>query len=155
MQYLDIIISVTRFRCITCDKAIKCDHQDKKDVKDHIDMPNHKSRAAVRKKRTQSIFPSVSNDTMLQKLTFAELRMAVLSATQNIPSSFHDILSTTIRKIFPDSQIALKYQGDSTKYTCILNGALTPFNLEDLTSTMKHQLFLISIDSSNDAGLEK
>ena len=63
MQYLDIIISVTRFRCITCDKAIKCDHQDKKDVKDH--MPNHKSRAAVRKKRTQSIFPSVSNDTML------------------------------------------------------------------------------------------
>lgn len=89
------------------------------------------------------------------KYKFDELKMAVLSATQNIPSDFHDILSTTIRQIFPNSQIFVKYHGDSTKDTCILNGVFTPFLIEDIASTMKDQLLSIWIDGSNDKGLEK
>ena len=119
------------FHCITCDKTIICDHQDKKDVTDHIDTPNHKSTGEVRKNQTQITFSSVSDDTILQKLTFAELKIAVLSATQNIPSVFHDTFSTAICQIFPASQIALRYCGDSTKGTCVLKGVLAPFLLED------------------------
>lgn len=68
---------------------------------------------------------------------------------------FHDILSTTIRQIFPNSQIAVKYHGDPTKDTCILNSVFTPFLIEDITSAMKDQLFSIWIDGSNDKELEK
>ena len=45
----------------------------------------------------------IPNDAILQKVTFAELKMAILSATQNIPLAFHDSLFQTINQVFPDS----------------------------------------------------
>jgi len=35
--------------------------------------------------------------------TEVELKMAVLTASSNVPVAFHDCLSPTIRKVFPDS----------------------------------------------------
>ena len=68
---------------------------------------------------------------------------------------FSWFLSTTIRQIFLNSQIAVKYHGDSTKDTCILNSVFTPFLIEDITSAMKDHPFSIWIDGSNDKELEK
>ena len=73
------------------------------------------------------------NDTILQKVSFVELKMAVLSASQHIPLAFHDSLPPTIHQAFPDTQIALKYHSASTKATCMLNKTLAPFLLVDLT----------------------
>ena len=50
----------------------------------------------------------MANDTILQKVIFAELKMAVLSATQNISLAFDVSVSPTISQLYPDSQIALK-----------------------------------------------
>ena len=80
--------------------------------------------------------------------------MAALQATQNITVAFHDSLTTTICQVFCDSQIALKYPLISTKATCMLNSALAPFLLEDLASAMKHQVFSICINDSNDTGMK-
>ena len=82
-------------------------------------------------------------------MVFAELKMAVLLATQNIPLAFHDSLTLTIRQVFPDSQITLKYHSASTKVTFMLNKALAAFPLEDLTSAMRHQPFSICIDPAD------
>ena len=38
-----------------------------------------------------------------------------------------DILSTTIRKVFNDSQIAKSYASGLKKATCIVSGALRPY----------------------------
>ena len=146
--------SVTMFRCITCDKTIICNHQGKKDVTDHIDTPNQKSKAEVRKNQTQITFSSECDNTILQKLTFAELKMAVLLATYNIPSAFYDTFSTSTHQIFPNSKMALKYRGDSTKDRCILYGIPAHFLFTDWTSAIKHQPFSICIDASNDTGVE-
>ena len=76
---------------------------------DHIDTPSHKFKAATPKNQTQITFLPVSDDTILEKVTFAELKMVVLSGTPNIPLSFHDSLPTTIYQVFSDSQIALTH----------------------------------------------
>ena len=98
---------------------------------DHINTPNHKSRSATRKNQAKITFSSVPNDTILQKVTFAEWKTTVLSATQNIPLTFHESLPPIILKVFPDSQIALKYHSTSTRDTCMLHKALVPFLLKD------------------------
>ena len=98
-------------------------------------------------------FHAQSSDEV--KRTEAELRLAVLTAVSNVPLAFHDQLSPTIRKVFPDSKIASKYQSASTKATCMLNKAVAPILINDLLTTMKTHPFSISIDGSNDTDLEK
>ena len=55
----------------------------------------------------------------------------------------------------PDSKIASKYHSASTKATCMLNEAVAPMLLHDLVERMKVQPFSLSVDGSNDSGLEK
>ena len=81
--------------------------------------------------------------------------MAVLTASCNVPLAFHDHLSPTVRSIFPDSKIAAKYHSASTKATCILNEAVAPMLIDSLLESMKVHPFSISVDGSNDTGLEK
>ena len=89
------------------------------------------------------------------KRTEAELQMAVLTASSNVPLAFHDNLSPTIRRVFPDSKIASKYHSASTKATCMLNETVAPMLIEDLLQSMKLHPFSLSVDGSNDEGLEK
>ena len=54
---------------------------------------------------TRSTTLSFSNPATAEKglkRTEAEFRMAVLTASANVPSAFHDQLSPTIRSFFPD-----------------------------------------------------
>ena len=81
--------------------------------------------------------------------------MAILTASSNIPLAFHDCLSPMIRNIFPDSKTASSYHSASTKAMCMLNLAVAPVLLDDLVGSMKCHPFSISIDGSNDTGLEK
>jgi hypothetical protein len=89
------------------------------------------------------------------KRTEAELQMAVLTASSNVPLAFHDNLSPTIRRVFPDSKIASKYHSASTKATCMLNETVAPMLIEDLLQSMNLHPFSLSVDGSNDEGLEK
>lgn len=81
--------------------------------------------------------------------------MSVLMAAENIPMTFHDKLSPFICQSFSDSRTASKYRSRTTKTTWMLNGAFTPHLLTSLTDAMKVQPFPMSINGSNDTGLEK
>ena len=81
--------------------------------------------------------------------------MAVLSEISNVPLAFHDRLSPTIKKVFPDSKIALKYHSASTKATSMLNEVVATMLVNDLLSSMRSHPFLICIDGFNDAELER
>ena len=85
----------------------------------------------------------------------AEVQIAVLTASCNVPLAFHDQLSTILRSIIPDSKIAAKYHSTSTIATCMINLAIAPALKMDVIETMKAHPFSVSIDGSNDTGLEK
>ena len=69
----------------------------------------------------------------------AEVKMAVMAASCNIPLAFHNQVSPAIRSLFPDSKIASKYHSASTKAMCMLNLAIEPELKRDLVENMKVQ----------------
>jgi hypothetical protein len=72
-----------------------------------------------------------------------------------LPISVADHLSPLFRDIFPDSEIAQAYASAGTKTSCILNGSLAPYFKSALIDIMKNSAFSITVDGSNDNGLEK
>ena len=141
-----------RFACKICNKRIKCDHMGRREVVKHCETQSHKDQA--KSFHLQSKLPVSTQGPSSQRLA-AELKMAVLTASSNIPLAFHDKLSPMIRSIFPDSRIASDYHSASTKATCMLNLAVAPILIENLVESMKSHPFSISTDGSNDTGLEK
>ena len=120
----------------------------------HCESKSHLEQAKLQKSQTKLSFKCISSDEDLKRTT-AELQMAVLTAASNVPLAVHDRLSPTIRKVFPDSKIASKYHSASTKATCMLNEAVAPTLLHSLLELMKVHPFSLSVDGSNDSGLEK
>jgi len=96
----DLILIYIRFRCNVCDKKIKCDHMGKKDVIMHCKSKSHLDQAKALKAKPKLPFQGAQSNEELNR-TEAELKMAVLTASSNVPLAFHDCLSPTIRKVFP------------------------------------------------------
>ena len=123
------------------------------DVVKHCSTQCHLDQAVAMKSQSKLSFSSPSIENL--KRTEAEVRMAVLAASFNIPLAFHDHLSPLIRSVFPDSAIAAKYHSASTKATCMLNHAVAPLLKMGLIDNMKLNPFSIAVDGSNDTGLSK
>ena len=79
--------------------------------------------------------------------------MSPLLAQHNVPLSLADHLSPLIRDVF-DGEVAKGYACDKTK-TCILNCAVAPQFKEELVSLIQQAPYSLSVDGSNDTGLEK
>ena len=119
----------------------------------HCECKSHLEQAKSLKSQPRLCFASqAQNDA---KKIEAELHMTVLTASSNVPLSFHDLRLPMIRKVFPDSKIAAKYQSASTKAMCMLNEAVALTLLHDLIQSMKTNAFSLCVDGSNDSGLEK
>ena len=128
----------------------------KQDVIQHCKSASHLAQAQRMDSQNKLGFAgSGPSSTVVLKRTEAELKMAVLSASCDIPLAFHDHLSPTIRRVFSDSEVASNYHSAATKATCILNLAVAPILIEVLLERMKVQPFSISIDGSNDTDLKK
>lgn len=124
------------------------------DVIRHSNSKAHRDIAQLMKRQRSLNFPSTHVSSAL-KIIETELKMAVLTASSSIPLAFHDRLSPAIRSCFSDSTIGQNYHSASTKATCMLNLAVTPFLINKLADTMKSRPFSLSTDGSNDTGLEK
>lgn len=126
----------------------------KQDVSKHCHTQSHQDQARSLESQTRIRFSAPESTESLKRMV-AELKIAVLAASSNIPMAFHDLLSPTINKVFPDSGIACKYHSASTKATCMLNLAVAPMLVENLIQQMKMHPYSLSTDGSNDTGLEK
>ena len=154
MQYLNVIISVTRFHCITYDKAIKYDHHDKRMWQTTLMCQITNPRLQFESNKPKSHFrqclmiPYFRNWNLMNwKWQFCRLSR-----------TFHQISWYFVHNHSPNiSQLTncCKVPRRSTKDTCILNSVFTPFLIEDITSAMKDQPFSIWIDGSNDKELER
>ena len=127
---------LSRFRCTICDKNIKCNHMGKQDVVKHCLTRSHKDQAQVLESQSRICFSAPESSESLKRIE-AELKIAVLTASSNIPMAFHDQLSPMVRDVFSDSKIACGYHSASTKATCMLNLAVAPMLVEDLIQHMK------------------
>lgn len=155
MYHLCVCVYIIhRFRCNICDKTIKCDHMGKPDVVKHMQTQGHKDRAQSMKSQTTIHFKPMASNEDIKRIE-AELKMSVLTACSNVPLAFHDSLSPMIRNVSPDSKVASKYRSASTKATCMLNLAVAPTLIANLLETMRVHPFSLSVDGSNDTGLEK
>lgn len=126
----------------------------KNDVLQHCSAQSHQDLAKSQASQSKLTFSASSSSEALKR-TEAEVRMAVLTASYNVPLAFHDRLSPTIREFFSDSKIASSYHSASTKATCMLNLAVAPMLICDLVESMKSHPFSLSIDGSNDTDLNK
>ena len=79
--------------------------------------------------------------------------MSVLLA-QHVPLALADYLSPLIRDVF-DGDVVQCYACAKTKTTCILNQAVAPQLRDELVSLMQNTPYSLSVDGSNDSGLEK
>lgn len=112
----------------------------------HCNAQGHQDLAKLQTSQTKLKFSAQTSSEALKR-TEAEVKMAVLTASCNIPLAFHDRLSPTIRAVFPDSKIASGYHSASTEST--------PALMEDLLESMKAHPYSLSIDGSNDTDLKK
>lgn len=124
------------------------------DVYKHCCTQSHQDQAKALKSQAKISFPAASSSKDGLRLE-AELKMAVLTASCNIPLAFHDRLSPLVRSIFPDSEIATKYHSASTKATCMINHAVAPMLQSSLIGIMRSNPFSVAVDGSNDVGLTK
>ena len=127
----------------------------KQDIIKHSKTQGHLDRAKSLKSQSRLNFSNTATSDEVLKRTEAEVRMAVLTGSCNIPFAFHNQLSPIIRSVFPDSKIAAKYHSASTKAMCILNLAIAPALKKDLVESMKVHPFSVLIDGSNDTALER
>ena len=79
--------------CNVCDKTVKCDHMAKQDVIKQCNTQGHQDRAISLKSQSKLNFGIPNSDREVTMRTEAEVRMAVLTASCNIPLAFHDKLS--------------------------------------------------------------
>lgn len=82
----------------------------------------------------------------------AEVKVAVILVSHNIPLAFADHLSPLFKECFPDSKIAKKYCSARTKTSAIINKAISPYLLNELVSNMRSKPFSLLTDGSNDTG---
>ena len=122
----------------------------KQDVIKHCKTQGHLDKAKSLKSQATLTFSNAATSSDVLRRTEAEVRMAVLAASCNIPLAFHDQLSPAIRSLFPDSKIASKYHSASRKATCMLNLAIASELKKDLVENMKVHPYSVSIDGSND-----
>ena len=127
----------------------------KQDVIKHYKTQGHQDRAISLKSQSKLNFGMPNSDREVTMRTEAEVRMAVLTASCNIPLAFHDKLSPALRSAFCDSKIASKYHSASIKAMCMLNIAVAPTLIQDLLENMKCHPFSLSVDGSNDTGIDK
>ena len=144
-------LHVCRFECRICTKRMKCEYMGKREVLKHCQTQTHQDQA--KSFQSQSRLQLISSESNAR--IRAEIKMVVLTATSNIPLAFHDKLSPAIRSLFSDSKTASDYHSASTKATCILNLAVAPVLVQELIENMRAHPFSVSIDGSNDTGLEK
>ena len=82
----DFFLICTDFGAIaTCDKTIRCDQMGKQDIIKHCKMQGHQDRAKSLKSQSRLNFSNSATSDEVLKRTEAEVKIAGLTASCNIP----------------------------------------------------------------------
>ena len=96
------------------------EHGGRTDIKHHANTGKHKK--AVAASESQPSIAGLLGKGRPDAVIYAETKMAMLVAKNNIPLSFTDEINKSVRDMFPDSDVAKKYACGRTKAAQILKG---------------------------------
>lgn len=83
------------------------------------------------------------------------MKLTATLIQHNIPLAFADHLAQTLRECFKDSKTVQDYKCARTKSSCIVNGALAPYFMDELVEKMKMAPYTLITDGSNDTGISQ
>ena len=89
------------------------EHGGRTDIKHHANTDKHKK--AVAASESQPSIAGLLGKGRPDAVIYAETKMAMLVAKNNIPLSFTDEINKSVRDMFPDSDVAKKYACGRTK----------------------------------------
>ncbi|XP_078538685.1 uncharacterized protein LOC144823755 [Lissotriton helveticus] len=138
------------FRCLICEKNVSCSHQGIYDVKRHVSGKAH--RALEEKKiRNKAIAGALAEQESTEEwiVRQAEWNFTKFFAEHRIPFAAADHLVRLIWQSFPDSKLAQSFACDQARIASILNEAIVPELLSNLTDDMRSSLFSLCIDGSS------
>lgn len=92
---------------------------------------------------------------MSEQIISAEVKFTAFIVEHNLPLAVADHAGPLFKSMFPDSNIAAKYGCARTKTTAIINNALSTELTEPVLMAVKTSPFTLSVDGSNDNGVEK
>lgn len=115
--------------CVICRSDFSVGHGGRTDVTQHKKTAKH-SRFEQQMKHTTGItnYMAMSGGEA-DKVTSAEVKMAMLIAKKNISMSFFDAYNKCVGGMFPDSAIAKNFAMGKTKATQIIKGKLAHANV--------------------------
>ncbi|XP_078538683.1 uncharacterized protein LOC144823754 [Lissotriton helveticus] len=137
------------FRCLICEKNVSCAHQGIFDVKRHISGKAHRTFEERKLKNKTSTGPLAEQESTEEWLVRqAEWKFTKFFAEHTVPFAAADHLVGIISQSFPDSKFARSFTCDKTRAASILNEAIVPELLANLTDDMKVSVFSLCIDGS-------
>ena len=142
--------------CTFCNEHISIGHGGKNDVKRHVERPKHLENTRLARENgvqapltdVRSSVPSTSH-CFQDFVTKAEVRFVPFIAENNLPFSVGDHLTKLVKKAFPDSKIAEKFQCSHTETAAIVNKALAPHYMEAIIPAPCDGPLTIIIEESN------
>ena len=141
--------------CTYCNEHISIGHGGKNDVKRHVERPKHVENArlardsGVQARLTDLPWSASSSHSFQDLVTKAEVLFAQFIAEHNLPFSVGDHLTKLVKKAFPDSKIAERFQCGHTKTAAIINKALAQHYMEAIIPTARDGPITIMMDESN------
>jgi hypothetical protein len=94
-------------------------------------------------------------DTLSEQIIAAEVKFTAFIVEHNLPIAVADLAGPLFTSMFPDSKIAAKNGCARTKTTAIINNALSDDVTKPVVSAVQTLPFTLSVDGSNDTGVEK
>ena len=142
--------------CTFCNEHISIGHGGKKEFKCHVERPKHLENTRLARENgvqaqltdLRSSVSSISH-SFQNFVTKAEVLFAQFIAEHNLPFSVGDHLTKLVKKAFPDSKIAEKFQCGHTKTAAIVNKALAPHYMEAIIPAACDGPLTIMMDESN------
>uniref|UniRef100_H3BG61 HAT C-terminal dimerisation domain-containing protein n=1 Tax=Latimeria chalumnae TaxID=7897 RepID=H3BG61_LATCH len=138
--------------CDVCHTEKQCAHQGKCDVERPIASQDYQDKVKALKS-----YQMTSQGAMSQleyKARRTEVKVTNFIACHNLPLAVANQLTLVFADILPDSKIAKK-SAAKTKTTCIPNGALKPYFLEETMKHLQKEPFFLSTEGSNDTEIQK
>lgn len=124
------------------------------ELKKHLQSKKHQELTKA-VSTTKPITDMIVTDTISEKVKRAEMKMAAFVVEHHLPFQAMDHLSDLLTDIFPDSEIADKFQCKHTKTRAIVKHVLADHFRGELYKKLQKTLFSIIIDETTDISSEK
>ena len=155
-QYPTIVSSsrgIHYAHCTTCKSDFSIAASGVYDVSVHVWGPRHKARAqAATNQRSMAGF-LVKRDSkqadLEHKTVSAEMKFARFVVEHNLPIAVADHVTKLLPRMFPDSEIAQKFQCSRTKTTALIKMQSQAI-VDTIVDSVKDKPFTLCTDGSND-----